>query len=184
MAYARFRTEAVIFEPVIPGTVPNNSIFADSSNLDQFTNKNTIGTPLPVQDPNVLFRKLMQSGGAIPPGKPVSKKPDGKIIVADSDAVAAQQVIGISIDDFPSNNSLGYIHLFAPNVAGVLTSLGFAPGDEIYLSEIGGYINNAASYTGDNDSIIKIGVADCPAGVASATATDLIIFPSVIARPI
>jgi hypothetical protein len=65
-----------------------------------------------------------------------------------------------------------------------LVGLGFAPGDEIFVGETtGGYVNDIAPFTGNNDSIIKIGVADCAAGTASSVATDLILIPHVIARP-
>jgi hypothetical protein len=56
------------------------------------------------------------------------------------------------------------------------------------LAQTGGqggvsFINSVGSLTGDDDSIIKVGIADCAAGTASGTATDLIVFPEVILRP-
>jgi hypothetical protein len=75
------------------------------------------------------------------------------------------------------------VQLVGQNVAGALTtSSGFAPGDELYLNEGGGYTNDPGTFTGENDSIIKIGIADCAEGAASETVTDLILFPQVIAR--
>jgi len=130
--------------------------------------------------------KLMESGhtGTIAAGVPIAKLSNGKIIPADSDGVGgAQQLIGITQEQILLGG-VGSVYLFGQNVAGVITGLGFAVGEEVYLAETAGtYTNDPNSFTGDNDSIIKIGIADCAAGSASGTATDLILFPDVILRP-
>lgn len=183
--YAKFRTDAVVFNPIDPTGLPNNTMYTDSTDSNLLKTKDNSGSLSPVSGSSSLFNKVMQSGhdDIIPVGVPVSKTADGKIIPADSDAVGAQEPIGISMVAFPAFGDVGVIHLFAPNVTGVLTGMGFLPGQEIFLGETGGYTNNPNSFTGDNDSIIRIGIADCSSGTASAVATDLIINTQVILRP-
>lgn len=183
--YAKIRTDGVILNPVAAAGLPNNSLFVDVADSNKFKNKNDAGTSLPVESSLSLYSKTMQSGlvGVIPINTPVSKRADGKIVPADSDEADGQQPVGITMVAFPNVDALGAIHLFAPNVGGVIASMGFVPGEEIFLGETGGYTNNPNSFTGDNDSIIRIGLADCPAGIASPVATDLIISTQVILRP-
>jgi len=174
-------------EPQTPGSVPANSLFFDSSNLNSLSQKNDIAvsSQLAQATSNDLMIKVMEnlSGIAIPAGKPVSKIPDGSIAAADSDgAVTSQIYCGISLDAI-NTGSTGRILLVGPNVVGALNSLNFTPGQDIFLSESGGYTNNAGAFVGNNDSIIKVGIADCAAGSASGTATDLIMFPDVLVKP-
>lgn len=182
--YAKLRTDAVVLNPTTSASLPNNSMFSDSADGNILKNKDNSGSTQTVVASS-LFNKTMQSGfvGIIAAGVPVSKTSDGRIIPADADGAGAQEPIGISLVPFYSYDDLGAVHLFAPNVSGVLTSLGFIPGEEIFLGESGGYTNNPNAFTGDNDSIIRIGVADCASGAASAIATDLIINTQVIIRP-
>lgn len=128
--------------------------------------------------------KTMQnlSGSTIPAGAPVAKLANGGIIAADSDGATTQNFVGIAVAAIV-NNAQGQVAVTGQNIAGAITGLGFAPGQEIYLSQSGGYTNDIESFTDDDDSIIKIGIADCSAGAASATATDIIMFPEVLIRP-
>ena len=129
--------------------------------------------------------KQMQSGHetTISSGKPVSKLPNGKIVPADSDAANGQKYIGITKVSI-AVEALGDIYLPGNNIPNAILGLGFTPGDEVFLSETSGMVtNNPSSFTNNDDSIIKIGIADCSAGTASSTATDLIMFSEVIARP-
>lgn len=182
--YAKLRTDAVVLNPVASVT-ENNSLYSDSGNGNSFTNKTDAGTPAPIGSESSSLRKQMQSGQAavIPAGVPIAKLPNGKIVAADSDDANGQQICGISVDAFPGINVLGIVQLLGPNVPGVLTGLGFVPGEEIFLGESGGYTNDPGAFTGGNDSIIRIGLADCAPGAASATVVDLILFPEVVARP-
>jgi len=146
-------------------------------NTNDITISNTAGA--------ALFTKTMQnlSGATIPAGYPVSKKPDGSIIASDSDGPGGlQNYIGISLAII-LNGAQGVVIVVGPNIAGAITGLGFAPGDEVLIAENGGYTNDPNSFTDANDSIIKVGVADCASGAASPTATDIIMFSEVIIRP-
>lgn len=180
VTYGKIRTSALILEPVTSQTAPNTLWW--NSTLDSLNSNSTSGTPTPVVSVDMI--KRMQCFAPIAKYKPVSKRSDGKIMTAESDAVGTQQFIGIAADNFVSANDLGNILLVGQNVAGALTGLGFVPGDEIYIGETtGGYVNDISGFTGNDDSLIKVGIADCAAGTASGTATDLILFAEVIARP-
>lgn len=184
-SYAKIRTDAVLFNPINPAGLENNSLLADFNDNNLLKTKDNSGNLQLIQSPLTLFTKVMQSGfvGTILAGTPVSKTSSGKIIPADSDAIGGQEPIGITLVIFNALDDIGTIHLFAPNVQGVLSLLGFVPGEEIFLGEAGGYTNNPNAFTGDNDSIIRIGIADCPSGTASVLATDLLINTQIILRP-
>jgi hypothetical protein len=187
MAVAKFNTEVLILTPTAPGNAPANSVYLDSSNSNALSTKTAGNANVQVGNASAqdVMVKTMQnlSGAAIPAGKPVSKKADGSIVSADSDAVDGQRYIGISLDAI-NNNATGRVLLVGPNVVNAVQGLGFIPGQDIYISESGGgYTNNFGSFTGNNDSVIKVGVADCSAGVANGVATDLIMFSEVVIRP-
>lgn len=122
------------------------------------------------------------SGVTIPANKPVSKKSDGSIIVADSDSPFGQHPIGFTTSAI-SDGQFGDVFLLGNNISGLMTGLGFAPGDEIYLSENAGFTNDPNSFTNNDDSLIRLGIADCADGVVSGSATDLITMPNIIYRP-
>lgn len=176
--YAKVKTDAVIFNPIAAYAVAN-ALYVSTS----------LGGKLTCEAPTVfgtadLLIKPMQSGEALAVGIPISKRADGKIVAADSDGVNRQQPIGVTVAAFDAIDSIANVLLAAPNAVGVLTGLGFAPGDEIFIGETtGGYVNDITPFVGNDDSIIKVGVADCGAGAASGVATDLILMTQVIARP-
>ncbi len=180
------RARFVEMPAIDPDDAPNGSIFNDSTNSNAFANKSTGGDTTPVGEAsasNVLLKAMQNlSGVSIAAGKPVAKRANGSIVAADSDDATTQVVIGIAAETI-AHNAQGNVALIGPNVVGAITGLGFAPGAAIYLGEAGEYIDDLADLTGDNDSIIRVGYADCAAGAASATATDLILFAEVIARP-
>lgn len=177
--YAKFRSDAVILNPIADPSMPN-TLFVNEADGKMSTNT---GSTAPISTGASYSIKKMQAGETILAGKPVSKRADGKILAADSDGLGRQQVIGVSLDSIPTD-TLGDVLLFAPNAPGVLAGLGFVPGQEIFIGEAtGGYVDDITPFTGGNDSIVKVGVADCAEGVASAEATDLILISQVIARP-
>jgi hypothetical protein len=176
--YAKIVTDAVIFNPIATIADPN-SLYVDT----------TIGSKLTSEAPTAfgnteLLIKEMQAAEPIRAGRQVSKRADGKIVEAESDGTNRQQPIGMATIAFLNIDDLGNVLLPAPNAAGVLTGLGFTPGREIYIGETtGGYVDDITPFVGNDDSLIKVGVADCAAGVASGIATDLIMITQVIARP-
>lgn len=185
MTIARFKATAVVLVPITPAQAPNGSVFLDSTNANALTTKSPGGvlTPNLGGTPENIFIKQMEASGAISAKVPVAKLPTGKIVAADSDAAGGQEVIGFALSATLADGDLVMVVLVGANLEGALTGLGYAPGDEIFLSETGGYTNDPNSFTGNDDSIIRVGIADCAAGVASATVVDLIAFAEVIARP-
>lgn len=180
----QIRVKALIMEPITAAEAPVGSLYLDADNSNAPTIKSSGGVPAPINSADTsMFLKQMQAGGPIPNRVPVSKRPDGKIIEADSDAVNAQNFIGFSMQVASANGDLINVLTVGANIENAILGLGFVPGDEIYLSENMGYTNDPASFTGNNDSIIKVGIADCSAGIASSTAKDLIAFSAVVARP-
>jgi hypothetical protein len=131
------------------------------------------------------FVKEMENGSGvtIPALTPISKLSDGTIVAGDSDSANGQNFIGFTLVEI-ADGARGNCLLSGPNVEGAVSGLGFAPGDEIFLYETTGQLtNNPDSFTGNDDSIIKLGIADCAGGVASSTANDLILHTEVIIRP-
>lgn len=124
------------------------------------------------------FLKKMIAGGAIASGRPVAKQSAGFIVEADSDDVNAMSFVGYAQEAAAGFGSEIMVMLAGANLAGAVVGLGFVPGEDIYLSENGGYTNNANSFTGNNDMLMRVGIADCAANEASATAVDLIAFPA------
>lgn len=178
------KAKAIILEPVNSSEVPNGAIFLDASNSNAATIKSVAGDAKTISEMgSAIFFKQMVAGGAFPAKTPISKRPDGKIIAADSDATDAQTVIGYSMEVASGDGVLINVLLIGANLVGAITGLGFAPGDDVFLSETSGYTNDPGSFTGDNDSIIKVGIADCAAGIASATAVDLVARMEVVLRP-
>lgn len=185
MTLAKLKVSGVAFDTnVDPNNLPNGSIYLDgSSNLN--VKDSGGGTQEIAASSDSVLTKTMEnlSGATILKGKPVAKKSDGSIVNADSDAPNGQIVIGVALENI-LDQSQGKIALIGPNVKDAISGLGFAPGDEVYLGENGGYIGSTDTLTGDNDSFVRVGFADCSAGAASSTANDLIMFAEVIARPL
>lgn len=185
MAQASFKAKVVILEPIDPSQAPNGSVFLDSTNSDALTTKTTGGSTsiIGAASGDTLFKKDMVAGAAFAAKVPLSKRADGKVVAADSDSGTGQALIGYSLASSAGDGSIVQVLTVGANIAGALTGLGYTSGEEVYLSETGGYTNDPNSFTGNNDSIIKVGIADCAAGIASGTATDLIVFAEVITRP-
>jgi hypothetical protein len=123
-----------------------------------------------------------KSGSQIDAGKPVSKKADGTIVQADSDSTDGQRFVGIAAVNIP-HNTIGTVYLVGQNIPGVITGFGFAPGDDVFVSESGEYTNDPNSFSGGNDTITRIGIADCVAGTASPVAVDIITFAEIMVTP-
>lgn len=184
MVLAAVKANYVVLVPVDGSQVPNGCLYLDQNNGDAATIKGTGGGNSPVTSSSSdFFTKQMIAGGAIAANRPISKRSDGKVIDADSDGVDAQNFIGYSLQSAAGDGSPLNTLLAGPNLAGALVGLGFMTGEVIYLSESGGYTNDINSFTGANDTIVRVGVADCAASVASGTAVDLIGFTNVLISP-
>lgn len=176
----------VVLNPVNPALVPNGAVFLDSTNGNMTTVKGTDGgvEQVGLVTSTNIFIKQMQASVPLTLNKPLSKRSDGKVQIVDSDASDGQQLVGFSLQTAANANDLINVLCIGANIVGALQNLGFIPGEEIFVAEDGtGFTNAPGSFTGSNDSIIKMGIADCAAGTASAVATDLLVFPEVIGRP-
>lgn len=129
--------------------------------------------------------KMMMNttGSPIAAFTPVAKHSSGSIYPADTDAVTGQKYIGITLAAI-AHNAAGPIKTVGDNIPDCILGLGFTPGQDIFLGEDGGYTNDITGFTGDNDTILKVGIADCEEGTASGTAKDLIMWTEVISRPV
>jgi hypothetical protein len=164
--------------------VPNNAIYSDNTAAGAMSNKTPGGSTVQVvAAASDLFVKQKQnlSGETIPNGKPVALLANGSVARADSDTPVDSLFIGIAMEDI-LNGATGKVLVIGPNVAGAVTGMGFAPGDQVLLAEDRTYTNTLASFTGNNDRILRVGYADCAPGAASATATDLIVSYEIIAE--
>jgi hypothetical protein len=181
--YAKLRTDAILFNPTVTSEMPNNSLFVDQS-TGILKTKNSTGIVTDLTGTANIFAKEMQSASAIRVGKPVSKRPDGRIEEAEADSTYGQMPIGFATVAFSGANEIGTVFLIGPNLSGLVTGMGFAPGDEIYIGEsAGGLTNSVATFSGNDDSYVRLGIADCTAGTASSAANDLILSMQIIARP-
>lgn len=181
-----FKMTHLILVPTPAAQVPNGALFLDSGNLNQLSVKSYAGTVAVVEGgggSSSLFVKQMIAGEAFLANRPLSKRADGKVVAADSDSATGQQIIAHSLQASGGDNAPVNVLCVGANLAGALTGLGFSPGDEIFLGENGEYTNDISTFSNNDDSIIKVGIADCAAGEANVAATDLVVFTEVIARP-
>jgi len=180
----KMKTTALILDPISPAQAPAGSIYLDQSAGNTLSTKSTGGSEEPigsVPTSSNIFFKQMEAAGVIAVNRPVAKLANGKIVQADSDG--EQNIIGYSLAAASADGDLINVLTLGANLANAIQGLGFTPGEEIFLDESGGYTNDPDTFSGNDDSIIKVGVADCAAGVASGVATDLICFAEVVARP-
>lgn len=176
--YAKLRVSGVVFDPKTAVSAVTGELFVELTS-DQLSTKGLVdSTPVgAAADADSLLIKMMQnlSGVGIPIGAEVCKLVNGGIALAESDIPARARVIGVAREAI-LNNAQGKVGLIGPNQPGVLAGLGFTPGDKVYMAETAGaYTNSLASFTGGNDRIVCVGIADCAAGNASLTVTDLIM---------
>ena len=184
---AAVKAAYLALEPVEPGDVPNGCLFLDITNSNALTQKSSNGTVgiIASSANNNPFMKQMVAGEAFPANKPLAKRADGKVVLADSQDATRTVLIGYSMAASLGNNSIVNVFCIGSNLSGVLSGLGFTPGQTIFLGEAQGtYTNNVATFTGNNDVYMKIGIADCAAGLASGLATDLIVNTQFISSDI
>lgn len=184
MSLAGGKLKFIQMEPVTSLEVPNGALFIDSANFNSITYKNPSGinTSLTETTAESLLIKQMQSGEAsIDRYAPVAKAASGKVFQAESDG--EQAFVGFALEAVSGVDQLFNVLLVGVNLESAVSGLGFIPGQDVLIGENGEYVNSVSGFSNLDDSIIKVGVADCAAGVASPVATDLIVFSDVIARP-
>lgn len=180
MSGVGFRANYVQLIPSAPATIPNGCYFVDSTNGNAATFKDVGGSTIVLTNPAAaLVVKQMQVIAGYPANTPVAKRADGKVEIAQADTSDGQVLIGITLAATINPGELVNVLCVGANIAAAIYGLGFVVGDEVYVSETGGYTNDASTLT-NSDAIVKVGIADCAAGIASSTATDLILFPDVV----
>jgi hypothetical protein len=180
-----FKAKSVVLEPTTAASVPNGALYLDTNNANALTVKSTSGVSSvigAVPSASNIFIKQMVAGMALSALQPVAKRNDGKIVAADSDAPTGQIFIGWVMAPTLMDGDLVNVLTVGANIVGAIIGGGFTSGDEIYLSETGGY-TSSDTFTGGDDALIRVGIADCAAGIASGTAEDLIAFAEVVSRP-
>lgn len=185
---APLKAAYLVLEPVEPSSVPNGCLFLDITNnniLSQKALNGTTGTLASGASSANPFIKQMVAGEAFASSKPLAKRSDGKVVLADSQDVDRTVLIGYSMGASLGDGSSVNVLCIGNNVIGVLTGLGFTPGQTIFLGEnLGEYTNDVSTFTGNNDVYMKVGIADCLSGVASSDATDLIVLTELVSSSI
>ena len=120
------------------------------------------------------------TGITIPAGSALAFLDDGTIALADANIVTLSDFAGISLAAIP-NNAFGQV-LKLGNAAGVVSGLSAVPGAPVYLGETPGTLTLTAP-VGLSDTILRVGRAEPPDGVATSAADDLFIAPEVIVEP-
>lgn len=185
--YGKFKTTHLVLEPTPASTAPVGSLFNDSSNSNALTNRTTGGSISPIgstSSADILIKmKKNMTGSAIPAARRVALRSDGTIALADSDNLTANLDIGMSLDEI-ADEGFGRVLLNGANAAGAISGLGFLAGQNVYLSKTPGMLTNSTTgFNPSTDTIMRVGIADCAAGVASSAATDLIMTIEVYSSP-
>jgi hypothetical protein len=107
-------------------------------------------------------------------------KDDGTVAYGNASVHSVSDIAGLSLEDiemdvFGQMQKTGYI-------PGALTGMGALPGAPVFLSSVDGMMSLTPP-TGATDSIIKIGRAEPPSGVASGSADDLHMEIEYISEP-
>lgn len=185
MTIAAINARYIQLVPSTPGEVPNGAFFLDSTDGNLPKVKEMGGSVEPITSgASNYFVKAMITDGAFPAGQPLAKKGNNRVVASDSDGVAGQQnQMGFALQESTGAGQTVNVLLNGPNLVGALTSLGFTPGQEVYLGENGGYVASVNAFQDADDRIIRLGIADGPAGADGGPATDLIAFTEVIVNP-
>lgn len=180
---AAIKSSYVLLVPVTPSEVPNNSVFLDSTQGNQMAIKSNAGVVSNLTGVDNLMLKQMVIGQAITIHQPVAKLSSGKIVPAESD-VAGESFIGYAQSGGTNDGDLINVLLIGSNVMNAIAGKGFTTGQTIYIdTETGEYTNDPARLSNPINQVIKVGIADCAASIASSTATDLISFVEKISDP-
>jgi hypothetical protein len=185
MSNAALRALYMVLDPVDPSQVPNGTLFLDSSNSNVLSQKSSTGVVSVIgaggggSNP---FLRQMVAGEAFTANKPLAIRPDGKVVLADSDGTNRKIFIGHSMQTSLGDGSVINVLCVTATLGGAISGLGFTSGQSIFMGETAGtYTNNVSTFSGSNDTYVKVGIALPPPGVAQAAATDLLIFTELIA---
>jgi len=122
---------------------------------------------------------------AIPAGKVVSWEDDGSVILADANAAATSDIVGITLEELTPLGGIGFVTregLVAGVAAGLASgSTDPIPGTKIYLSETAGELT-VTPPPSLNDTIVMMGRAE-PADGLAGLGTDLWLHPAIISEP-
>jgi len=175
------KAKAIILDPTTSTQVPVGAFFIDSDNANNFTLKSTDGSNQTVAKAGLSsFIKKMVANGSIPINTPVSKSSTGYVIPAVTVGANGSNVIGYALSEASQQGDLIDVLMNGPNMPGVLSGLGFATGDTIYLADNSGYTNIKPVF--QDKSVIKLGIADCVGGSTFTVATDLIAITELIIK--
>lgn len=179
---AGFKGKFIQLEPIDGALVPNGSIFLDANNGNKLTNKTTGGVPGEITSSGGSnpLSKSMIAGEAFAAGKPLAKKPNGQVVLYDSDDPNRNIFIGFSTQAAIAPGAAVIVTCIGQNIVGILTGLGFAPGDIVYAGENPGTLIKYSDFTSANDTVTQVGIADVAGGITGVNATDLIFFPQVV----
>jgi hypothetical protein len=151
----------------------------------QFTSDDMFAKTLGINN-FAFIDKFMQKSVKNGTGAPLLKnrvlawQDDGTVCYANASVHAVSDIAGLSLEDIAPNvfgqmQKTGYI----PDA---LTGLNALPGAAVFLSDVDGTMALTPP-TGATDSIIKMGRAEPPSGVATATANDLHMEIEYISEP-
>lgn len=175
------KASQILLEPIQANEAQNGSMFLDISNgMNAF--KDLQGNIVHISQTtaeSLFIKKMILAEDMQTANRPISIMPNGKICYASTDATDAQSTVGYNKEVGLAGDGISVL-LIGPNIANALYGKNFAPGKTIYLSESSGYTDDITQFTGDNDSIIKVGYSSCAAGTFGEVATDLISSVEVI----
>jgi hypothetical protein len=182
--FAKIQTSGLILEEVDSGSLnslirteadPQNISLVRASGASPLLTAATI-----TNSPNI--KKMVAGFGPMNAYTPVAKsRVTGKIIPLDSDDPYANFPIGILKDSVTYSDDLVDVYIGGVNLPGILFGKGFNVGDVIYSSSIpGGMTNDLTGVNPAEESILRLGVADCGAGEANGVATDLILSMEIV----
>lgn len=149
-----------------------SSPFAEMHTDNGFLKQLSIATAL--GNCTLLRTKTNGAGTTIAAGYPVSLYSDGQIYPGMALGAPNVTSYGIALQAI-APAAQGKVLLFGLAVPGVLTGLGFSPGDTVYISETGTYTNGSTGLGDTGDVIARIGWADCADATVSGTAVDLVL---------
>lgn len=179
---AGFKGKFLQLDPIDGSLVPNGAIYLDINNGSKLTQKSVSGVPgeIGTSGGGNPLQKSMIADESFAPGKPLAKKTNGRVVLYDSDDLTRNVFIGFSTQAALAPGAAVIVTCIGQNIAGLLTGLGFAPGDTVYAGENPGTLVKYTDFTNSNDTITQVGIADAAGGVTGVNATDLIFFPQVI----